>query len=111
MIRWFQTYDRLKFETLYAELKLDLKDNDTNFLDKLYEMKKDWAKSYTSTFFNANKSTTTRNESWHSKTKQSLSSFSELSDLVSILLELDGDSIYEYEKPRKVTLFGLNLFN
>jgi hypothetical protein len=33
MNKWFQTHDRLKFETLYSELKLDLKDKDICFFE------------------------------------------------------------------------------
>jgi hypothetical protein len=93
MNKWFQTHDRLKFETLYSELKLDLKDKDICFFEKLYQTKNDWARAYNPTCFNANTFTTTRNESWHSKIKRSLSSYTELSDLVITLLELDSNSV------------------
>jgi len=101
--KWFRTYDKSKFEALYLQIKADLKDGDLHFLEKLHLTKKDWSKAYNSTIFNANTLATTRNESWHSKIKHSLSSFTELSSLVDILLEIDGKTSYRSEKAQKVT--------
>jgi len=83
---------------IYTELKTILQENDAKYLQKLYEIKMTWARAFNSSVFTANTLTTSRNESWHSKIKRSLSSFSDISDLVILLLEIDSNSIYSPEK-------------
>jgi len=101
---WFRTYDRSKFENFSTELKTFLQENDGKYLQKLYDIKTTWARAFNSSVFTANTLITSRNESWNSKIKRSLSSFSDVSDLVSVLLEIDSNSIYWSEKPLVVEL-------
>jgi hypothetical protein len=90
---------------VYTEIKSLLQEKDAGYLEKLYQIKNSWARAYNCTMFNANTLTTTRNESWHSKIKRHLSSYNKLSDLVSLLLEIDSNSIYRKEKDFKVLFF------
>jgi hypothetical protein len=107
LFKWFRTYDKQNFESFYGEIKPLLPEKEANYLEKLHQIRNKWSRAYNSTVFNANTLTTTRNESWHSKIKIHLYSFNEISDLVSLLLEIDCNSIYRQEKPSKVYLVSI----
>jgi len=79
-----------------------LKEDDIKYLEKLYQSKNHWAIACNSTTFTANAFTTSRNESWHSRIKRSLSSFNEIGEIVKRLLEIDGNNIYQSEKSQIV---------
>ncbi len=102
LYKWFRTYNKQKFESMYSEIKSLLQEKEAHYLEKLYQIKNTWSRAFSSDIFNANTLTTTRNEAWHSKIKRQLSSFNELSDLANLLLKIYCNSIYEQEKPPKV---------
>jgi len=89
-----------KFENIFEELEdsADISEKQMKYLQKRYDKRQLWAKSYLKSYYGGGISTTSRVESFHSKLKQSLTSSSSLQKVFSVFRELEMTTIEHFKE-------------